>query len=112
MAIECAPPTLILRSVNVFPYMCDHWCAKGDVWNKVTIHLLLNQPALEENSDYWLHTMSTCIQSASCSIVVLHALPSAPKSADRIEGAIMAGGGMFVNGAEGLAELWETANNW
>ena len=38
--------------------------------------------------------MSTCNQSASCSIVVLHAFPRAPKSADSIDGAMIAGGDM------------------
>ena len=40
-------------------------------------------------------TISTCNQSASCSIVVLHAFPSSAKSADNIEGAMIAGGGIL-----------------
>lgn len=43
--------------------------------------------------------MSTCSQSASCSMVVLHACPKAAKSAARIEGAMMAGGDILCGGA-------------
>lgn len=40
--------------------------------------------------------ISTCNQSAPCPIVAAHSSPSRAKSADRIEGAIMAGGVIFV----------------
>lgn len=48
--------------------------------------------------------ISTCSQSAPCSIVSEHALPRAPKSALRIEGAMIAAGAMVdvVVGADGL----------
>ena len=39
--------------------------------------------------------MSTCSQSASCAIVSLHAFPRAAKSAESIEGAMIAGGDMM-----------------
>jgi hypothetical protein len=38
----------------------------------------------------------TCSQSAPWCIVSTHALPSSAKSADRIEGAMMAGGDMMA----------------
>lgn len=43
----------------------------------------------------WPSMISTCSQSAPCSMVSEHALPKAPKSALKIEGAIIAGGAMF-----------------
>lgn len=44
----------------------------------------------------WPSMMSTCSQSAPWAIVSEHALPRAPKSAERIEGAMMALGAMIV----------------
>lgn len=38
--------------------------------------------------------MSTCNQSAPLAIVFEHSFPRSAKSADRIEGAMMAGGDM------------------
>ena len=46
----------------------------------------------------WPSIMSTCSQSAPCEMVSLHAFPRAPKSADRIEGAMIAGGGIVGAG--------------
>jgi hypothetical protein len=40
----------------------------------------------------WPSMMSTCSQSAPWPMVSEHALPNAPKSADRIDGAMIAGG--------------------
>jgi hypothetical protein len=42
---------------------------------------------------------NTCSQSAPWPMVSEHALPSAPKSADRIDGAMMAGGDMASGSA-------------
>ena len=39
--------------------------------------------------------MSTCSQSAPSDMVLLHAAPRAAKSADRMDGAIIAGGDMM-----------------
>ena len=42
----------------------------------------------------WPSMISICSQSAPCVMVVEHALPRAPKSADKIEGAMIAAGDM------------------
>lgn len=45
--------------------------------------------------------ISMCSQLAPCAIVFEHSFPSSAKSAERMEGAMMAGGDMVV-GAFGL----------
>lgn len=45
----------------------------------------------------WPSIMSTCSQSAPWEIVSEHALPRAPKSAERMEGAIIAEGAMVIS---------------
>ena len=50
----------------------------------------------------WPSMMSTCSQSAPWPIVSEHALPRAPKSAERIDGAIIAGGAILMCGLSGI----------
>lgn len=45
------------------------------------------------------YIMSTCSQSAPWSMVAAHSSPNRAKSADRIEGAMMAGGVIFAAAA-------------
>lgn len=51
------------------------------------------------------YMMSTCSQSAPCSMVREHSLPSSAKSAERIDGAMIALGDMF-------ASLFEVLTAW
>lgn len=44
----------------------------------------------------WPSMMSTCSQSAPCFIVLVHSSANTPKSADRMEGAIIASGAVML----------------
>lgn len=46
----------------------------------------------------WPSIMSTCSQSAPWAMVSEHAFPRELKSAERIDGAIIAGGDIFAKG--------------
>ena len=71
-------------------------CAEGHVRHEVAIH------DIDLEASAWSSVFSsargrTWSQSAPWEIVSEHAFPSAPKSADRIDGAMIAGGDIFVN---------------
>lgn len=51
--------------------------------------------AIEINGCFAAYIISTCSQSAPWSIVFAHSAPSLAKSAERIEGAMIALGAMF-----------------
>ena len=92
MAVEGAPALGSRRSVNMRPDLCHNGSAKGHVWNEVAVHLVRRcvreLPCLGGRA----HTISTCSQSAPSFIVSEQAAPKEPKSAERMDGAIMAGG--------------------
>lgn len=67
---------------------------------KPYISIALNHPenTLEMDERERGRTISTCSQSAPAAMVSEHAFPSSAKSAERIEGAIMAGGDIVAEG--------------
>ena len=82
------------RTVDVGADLGHDGRAEGHVRHKVAVHDVdLGALVMSHEESYPLeHTWS---QSAPWEMVSEHALPSAPKSADKIEGAMIAGGDML-----------------
>lgn len=96
MAIECSLSVFRCRLCYVASDFGDDRRSKGNVWHKVAVHDIDVQPmGLSKLYVRVLQTQDAAYQSAPFSMVSEHSLPRAPKSAERIEGAMIAGGAML-----------------
>ena len=125
MAIERAFPVCSLRSWNTSSDFRNHWCAEGHVRDEMPVHDVDMEPAfVRKGSASWTFRGVFCSaseyerdrkvalgagaqwemgkggmhQSAPLSMVSVQAAPRAAKSAERMEGAMIAGGDISSGG--------------
>lgn len=102
MAVECSAPVVLGRLVYVLSDFSHDRRAECEVRHKVAIPStkpvilarLRHNIAWYKTGPYMISTWS---QSAPCSIVLAQSAPSCAKSADRMEGAMIAFGAMVAN---------------
>lgn len=94
MAVERAFAKRSGRRLHVGADLGDHRGAKGQVGDEVTVHNVHCAAGIRSGQCGLLGWVCCvpCSQSAPSDMVSEHALPRAPKSADRMDGAMMAGG--------------------
>lgn len=98
MAVECSLSVLVAWSVDMASYLRDNRGSEGNVGHKMTVHdinLAARDLELASSSHAVFQNLHTWSQSAPLPIVSEHSFPSFAKSADRIDGAIIAGGDIF-----------------
>lgn len=95
VAVERASAVRLGGLVDMPPDLCNDGCSERDVWHKVPVPGSTRQPLVVLMHRRVAYMMSTWSQSAPCSMVREQSWPSWPKSADKIEGAMMVGGAMI-----------------
>lgn len=104
MAIKCASSGGLARLFDVRADLCNNRSAKGDVWYEMAIpeyslsaNAILKQRRCEcgKLNSSFTNMISTCSQSAPCSMVRTQSAPSCAKSAERIDGAMRVLGAML-----------------
>lgn len=104
VAVKSSLPILGRRSRDMASDLRNDWSSKGNIWDEMPIHCILSVPKLRLYLGIYYVLISTCSQSAPCSMVFEQSAPSAAKSAERMEGAMMAAGDIL--GALESYQLW------
>ena len=103
MAVECSCTHRLFRSLNALTYLRYNRGSKCHVWHKMTCDQLIANFNLRFTGIPSI--ISICSQSAPQFIASIHSCPRAPKSADRMEGAIMADGAIFQGVSTVLSQV-------
>lgn len=99
MAVEGAASVVLLGLLDMATDLGNDRGTEGDVGDKVTVPVYRRvsvsiTPSALAGNKHATYMMSTCNQSAPCSMVRAQSWPRLPKSADRMDGAMMVWGAM------------------
>jgi hypothetical protein len=101
MAIEGSSSVVLGGLLDMTADLGNNGRSEGDVGNEVAVPMS-GKHHIMDGRKHATYMMSTCNQSAPCSMVRAQSWPRLPKSAERIEGAMMVLGAMFAASDEKL----------